>query len=68
MYPCVQLAEAFPLQFFSFSFILFSAFLLLQEEAEKLLKNSSRCDLLNKFYQASNQWTKVRNVLSVTIL
>ncbi|RMX59262.1 hypothetical protein pdam_00005737 [Pocillopora damicornis] len=32
------------------------------EEAEKLLKNSSRYDLLNKFYQASNQWTKAIEV------
>lgn len=32
------------------------------EEAEKLLKNSGRFDLLNKFYQASNQWTKAIEV------
>lgn len=34
----------------------------MSEEAEKLLKNSSRYDLLNKFYQASNQWTKAIEV------
>lgn len=32
------------------------------EESEKLLKNSGRFDLLNKFYQASNQWTKAIEV------
>lgn len=32
------------------------------EEAEKLLKNSGRFDLLNKFYQAANQWTKAIEV------
>ncbi|KAM7433446.1 hypothetical protein ABFA07_016329 [Porites harrisoni] len=34
----------------------------MNEEAEKLLKNCGRFDMLNKFYQASNQWTKAVEV------
>lgn len=30
----------------------------LQEDAERLYKACQRYDLLNKFYQASNQWQK----------
>ena len=33
----------------------------LQEEAEQLYMDCGRYDLLNKFYQASNNWTKVRH-------
>ena len=31
----------------------------MQDEAEELYKKSQRYDLLNQFYQASGQWSKV---------
>lgn len=36
----------------------FWVFLSPQEDAERLYKDCRRYDLLNKFYQASNQWQK----------
>ena len=32
-----------------------------QDDAERLLKNCNRYDLLNDFYQSSGQWGKVGN-------
>ena len=32
----------------------------LKEDAERLLKNCKRYDLMNSFYQCSGQWSKVR--------
>ena len=32
-----------------------------QEDAERLLRNCKRYDLLNQFYQNSGQWGKVSN-------